>query len=162
MSPALLQALGRLTVAFQTMEANLAHMISRVADIGGEIATIVTDRIPATALHAKVAALLRHHWQPRWESEIGPLLARTAGLIDKRNTMVHSLWYPTDSEGGVRYKAKPGAKGLSGFATVPTTEVERLASEIDEVAGELRRLGLELYPEHFQRHSRTKPPHSVL
>ena len=78
--------------------------------------------------------------------------------------MVHSLWYPTDSEGAIRYKAKAHAKGLrqSRFAAVSATEVDQLASEIDEVAGALRELGFQLYPDYVQRHVMDKPPHSAL
>jgi D-serine deaminase-like pyridoxal phosphate-dependent protein len=45
-------------------------------------------------------------------------------------------------------------------AAVSATEVEQLASEIDEAAGALRGLGIALYPDHFQHHAKPKLPHS--
>jgi hypothetical protein len=102
----MLEALGRLTVGFQAMEAGLAHMIWRVADIGGETATIVTSGLPIKALHGKVCSLLKHHWAEVWRDRAKRLLDRVDRLTDERNHLVHSLWYAVESPTeALRYRA---------------------------------------------------------
>ena len=159
----MLRALGRLTVAYQHMEAGLAHMIWRVADVGGETAAIVTSGLSMRALQEKVSSLLRHHWAAVWQERGDGLLKRVEKLSAERNTLVHSLWYSSDTtEAAVRYKsAVRGARLMQGFTAVGVSEVERLADEIDQVAGQLGALGNELYPDFVQRHLMAKPPHSA-
>jgi len=159
----MLQSLGRLTVAFQHMEAGLAHMIWRVADIGGETAAIVTSGLTMRALQEKVSSLLRHHWAAVWQERGDALLRRVEKRTAERNTLVHSLWYSSDTtEAAVRFKsAVRGDRLKQGFTAVGVSEVERLADDIDEVAGQLAALGNELYPNFAQRHLLAKPPHSA-
>jgi hypothetical protein len=163
-APAMLQALGRMTVAFQNMEAQLKHTIWRVADLGGQSAAIVTSGLTTKALHARVASLLRYHWVEVWEQRGRALLNRIDSLTNERNTLVHSLWYATDSEeGAVRYRATANAgQGIKhSFAAVPLATVEGLADRMADAAAELQALGAELYPDYVQRHLRAEVPHSI-
>lgn len=127
-------ALGRVTAHFTALEGQLKHLATLlVSEADQELGQILTAEMSFRGIVTLVSALSLHGLKDRaLRTKIESLLTRAAAVEDRRNRVIHSEWWPGESD-EVRIRWKTTAR--KGKGLVHTTEVMR-ASDIEEIAVE--------------------------
>jgi len=130
-----LHPLGQITANFSDLEADLAGLIWSLIGDDKKIGQIVTAQLSFPKLLDTLSSLFRHKFEDKkdWIDELDGLIRGAQEISDKRNTLVHSVWFAGHPNTLRRVKIK--AKRKEGL---------RIQSE-DMEAEKLREFGNEIF-----------------
>jgi hypothetical protein len=143
-------ALGKITVNFQLVEHHLAKLIWALLASDLEVARTVTAELSFRTLVAVASSLYRLRVsKPASISAMEDVMRRACKAEEKRNTMIHSTWIagdPSEDPGRLKSTAKLKHGLKHHYEEVPVKDLERIATDLSEVAFDLVTLEMEFVP----------------
>jgi hypothetical protein len=140
--PEHLQALGLITVHFALLEFTMASFVWALLDADDRTGSIVTAPQSFRNLTSLVSALFQEKQHDAGHvKELNELLAKIAGLEERRNEITHSLWGRGDGKETL-IREKVTARRGKGYKLI-TEEVR--AESLQAIGADLLEVTSELY-----------------
>lgn len=135
-------------VNFQALEMDIAWLVWILNDRDTTLGQIVTSQLSFKKLLAVASSIFRYRVaDDLLVKRLGELLNSAGHVEDKRNTLIHSIWFVDDA--GTTSRIKATVRQKHGFKIQNETDnakrLNEFADEVLHVSGEFLRFYAELY-----------------
>ncbi|MEU9979514.1 hypothetical protein [Streptomyces sp. NPDC051014] len=135
-----LEAVGRVTIAGAELDLALRHLLGSIAH-EPTLLMYANNQNTSKLIELCKLALTVGHLAPEDVTEISACLARADRCRDRRNTIVHAIYAPDESDVGME-AMNPVRKNLGyRVSSISVEEMEALADEVTVLRDDMFRVG---------------------